>query len=207
MKYLTALLLMVLAIPLKAETLHLDYSAFYSHVRKLDNEDTQALQFAFGFKHVNESNLCDIRSAYIHTQKKDLPLTINQAKRFMLPSERALKLAKAKVIVDLEQNANLCDISVQLETKADYLKTAYSADELVGLHEQYQAFFDNMGSFLSFLMPTTHGLVLHFDEPVLVDAPGTIASGNTLILTDDWLEEGHGLSLPKKPLKVTANVR
>ena len=50
MKSLVSFVLAVgLVFPACAETIDVEYSRFYSHVKKLDNEDTQALQFAFGF--------------------------------------------------------------------------------------------------------------------------------------------------------------
>ncbi|MFQ3192716.1 MAG: hypothetical protein ACI936_003869, partial [Paraglaciecola sp.] len=44
-----AVLAMLLVQPVIADEVEVRYKTFYSHVKKLDNEDTQALQFAFGF--------------------------------------------------------------------------------------------------------------------------------------------------------------
>ena len=55
-----------------AETIDVEYSRFYSHVKKLDNEDTQALQFAFGFVRVGEGRLCEVNGASIVTDKKTI---------------------------------------------------------------------------------------------------------------------------------------
>ncbi|MCP3429808.1 DUF2987 domain-containing protein, partial [Opacimonas viscosa] len=61
--------------PVAAETIDVEYSRFYSHVKKLDNEDTQALQFAFGFVRVGEGRLCEVNGAAIVTDKKTMALT------------------------------------------------------------------------------------------------------------------------------------
>ncbi|MDP6879273.1 MAG: DUF2987 domain-containing protein, partial [Alteromonas macleodii] len=147
-----------------AETIDVEYSRFYSHVKKLDNEDTQALQFAFGFVRVGEGRLCEVNGASIVTDKKTLPLEVSDEGRFTVPTEKALKLANALVRIDLNERANVCDMSVQLETKPEYLKQYYTKDDLTFLYGQYEAFFNEMGSFLSFMMPSVKGLMIQFDD-------------------------------------------
>jgi len=191
---------------LMAETLDVEYSSFYSHVKKLDNPDTDALRFAFGFQHIAEKRLCHISSAQIVTQKQALVLTLENNQRFTVPTDKILKMAKAMVIIELDDQANQCDMSVQLETLPSFLKTQYSHDELLLLFNQYQAFFDKMGGFLSFMMPSAEGLLFHFDEDVrlpkhlqpLLNKNGTIALSKT------WLMQQKGLELPNKPLRITA---
>ena len=191
---------------LSAETLEVEYSSFYSHVKKLDDPTTDALRFAFGFQHISEKRLCHISSAKIVTQKQTLTLTVENNNRFTVPADKILKMAKAKVVLELDDQANRCDMSVQLETVPSYLKTQYSHDELLLLFNQYQAFFDEMGGFLSFMMPSAEGLVFHFEEDVrlpqnllaLVDENGGVA------LSETWLKRETGLELPNKPLRITA---
>ena len=191
-----------------AETLEVEYSSFYSHVKKLDDPETDALRFAFGFQHITEKRLCHISSAKIVTQKQTLELTVEDNERFTVPTDKILKMAKAQVVIELDDQANRCDMSVQLETLPSYLKTQYSHDELLLLFEQYQAFFDEMGSFLSFMMPSAEGLLFHFEEGVtlpesfqpLMNKEGTIA------LNKVWMAQGNGLDLPYKPLRITTIV-
>ncbi|MFT6951595.1 MAG: hypothetical protein ACJAUL_002745 [Paraglaciecola sp.] len=207
-KWLLATL--VLPVSLMAEPLVVQYSSFYSHVRKLQDEDTNALQFAFGFKKVQSKDLCHINSAYIHTQKVDIDLTVSAEQRFTVPSEKALKQARAEVILHLQEPANKCDMSVQLETKPDWLKTDYSAPELKKLYTQYQAFFDDMGSFLSFLMPTVQGITVHFSDHQLnydIDIGDQLKiTAGKLDLSQEWIANNQGLTLPVKPLRITAIV-
>ena len=165
MKSLVSFVLAVgLVFPACAETIDVEYSRFYSHVKKLDNEDTQALQFAFGFLRVGEGRLCDINQADIVTDKQTMTLDVSKEGRFTVPTERALKLANAYVRIDLKEAANLCDMSVQLETQPSYLKPHYTVEELNFLYAQYEAFFNEMGSFLSFLMPSVTGLMIQFND-------------------------------------------
>ena len=193
---------------LRAETLDVEYSSFYSHVKKLDDPDTNALRFAFGFQHIAEKRLCIISSAKIITQKQTLPLTVEKNNRFTVPTDKILKIAKAKVVIELDDQANRCDMSVQLETLPSFLKTQYSHDELLLLFNQYQAFFDKMGGFLYFMMPSAEGLLFHFDVDesfpeslqALVDENGAIALSKT------WIMQQKDLYLPYKPLRITANV-
>ena len=189
-----------------AETIDVEYSRFYSHVKKLDNDDTQALQFAFGFVRVGEGRLCGINNAEIVTDKQTLPLEVSNEGRFTVPTEKALKLANALVRIDLQEAANVCDMSVQLETKAEYLKQYYSQEELSFLFEQYAAFFNEMGSFLSFLMPSVKGLMIQFDDKNLdfITPQGVQINNGVLQLEQQWIGEAKGLTLPHAPLRITA---
>ncbi|MDO6565843.1 DUF2987 domain-containing protein [Alteromonas sp. 1_MG-2023] len=189
-----------------AEMLNVEYSSFYSHVKKLDNEDTQALQFAFGFLRVGEGRLCEINKAEIVTDKQTMPLDVTDEYRFTVPSEKALKLANAYIRVDLTEAANLCDMSVQLETKREYLTANYTKEELNFIYGQYEAFFNEMGSFLSFLMPTVKGLMLQFDDKNLdyITPEGLHINNGILHLEQSEINENKGLTLPKAPLRVTA---
>lgn len=189
-----------------ADTLEVEYASFYSHVKKLDGGNTNALRFAFGFQHIAEPRLCHINSAQIVTQKQNMPLNVENNHRFSVPTDKILKMAKAKVIIELDDQANRCDMSVQLETLPRFLKTQYSHEELISLFNQYEAFFDEMGGFLSFMMPSTKGLLFHFAADValpkslqdLSDRKGTLAFSKT------WLMENKGLILPNSPLRITA---
>ena len=200
---------MSLSVSAMADTLEVEYASFYSHVKKLDDPETNALRFAFGFQHIADKRLCHISSAQITTQKQTLPLIVENYSRFTVPTDKILKMAKAKVIIELEDQANQCDMSVQLETLPSFLKIQYSHDELLLLFNQYQAFFSKMGGFLSFMMPSAEGLLLHFEEVVdfqqglqaLVDENGAIALSKT------WLQQKKSLELPNKPLRITAIVK
>lgn len=189
-----------------ADEVEVSYKTFYSHVKKLDNEDTQALQFAFGFKHVSTGELCTINRARISTQKVQLPLKVTRENRFTMQSEKALSLANAFVVIDFEEPSNQCDISVQLETKPEFLKTEYTFEEMQFIYEQYEAFFNEMGSFLSFMMPTVKGLMLQFSDKDLREATktGEMVNAGTLMLDDEWFERKKGLKLQTAPLRITA---
>lgn len=189
-----------------AETIEVRYKDFYSHVKKLRGEDTDKLQFAFGFQHVKELRLCNLTSVDIVTQKQTMPMAITPEQRFTVPTERALNLADAVVKIDTTDSVEQCDISVQLETKPEYLKQIYSSADLYEIYQQYAAFFNEMGSFLSFMMPQVDGLMVHFDDPYLDhqlrDAPDIV--NGMLQLKSDWLTQKHQLVLPKVPLRITA---
>jgi hypothetical protein len=189
-----------------SETIDVEYSRFYSHVKKLDNEDTQALQFAFGFVRVGEGRLCGIEQAEIVTDKQTMPLEVSQEGRFTVPAEKALKLANALVRISLHERANVCDMSVQLETKAEYLKQHYTQEDLTFLYEQYAAFFNEMGSFLSFMMPSVKGLMIQFEDKYLdfTTPQGVTINNGILQLDEAWINDAKGLTLPKAPLRITA---
>jgi len=189
-----------------AETIDVEYSRFYSHVKKIDNEDTQALQFAFGFLRVGEGRLCKINQADIITDKQTIALSVTPESRFTVPVERALKLADAYVRIALVESANVCDMSVQLETQPDYLKAQYSQQDLNFIYAQYEAFFNEMGSFLSFLMPSVKGLMLQFSDENLdhVTPEGARITNGVLHIEQQWIKDNKGLTLPEAPLRVTA---
>ena len=198
-----ALLLMQ---PAVADEVEVKYKTFYGHVSKLDNEDTQALQFAFGFKHVGSGELCTINKARISTQKVQIPLTVTPENRFTIQSEKALRLANAFVVIDFKEPSNQCDISVQLENKSAYLKTEYTFQEMQFIYQQYEAFFNEMGSFLSFMMPTVNGLMLQFSDKNLRETTktGETINAGTLMLDNEWFERSRGLKLQTMPLRITA---
>lgn len=201
-----AVCLAVMASSVWADTMEVEYSRFYSHLAKLSGEDVQALEFAFGFVHIEDRRLCPLDKVSIVTDKQTMPVTITAEQRFSLPTEHALKLADAMVHIALPGPANQCDMSVQLQTRPAYLKTRYNAEELAMLVEHYEAFFNEMGSFLSFMMPTVEGLTVHFaDEQLnrpLAGAPAI--QGGQLRLTNTWLAQKKSLTLPEKPLRITA---
>lgn len=208
MKYLLGAILLFCCFTSQAETLVVPYSNFYSHTKKIEGKETNALQFAFGFKQVQSTELCTINSAIIHTQKQDIPLTLISQQRFTVPTNKILKMARAEVVIELQQAANRCDMSVQLETKAEYLKHDYSKQELQMVLEQYQAFFSGMGSFLSFMMPNVQGLSLHFsDETQLLSLPeGLQLENESLALSAEWIAKNKDLQLDVAPLRITAIV-
>ncbi len=206
-RYLSFLILSaVLTAPVQAEQIEVEYKRFYSHINKIGDEDTAALQFAFGFIRVGQDRLCNINSAHIVTQKQTIDLDVSEEQRFLVPKERALKLADANILIDLEEAANVCDMSVQIETKAEYIKTDYTVEELAYITRQYEAFFNEMGGFLSFMMPSVNGLIFRFSDTTLDAAiPGTNGINNGMLMLDkDWLDEGNALSLPEAPLRITA---
>jgi hypothetical protein len=190
-----------------ANTLDMEYASFYSHLRKIDNADMAALQFSFGFKKVAENRLCQITEGHLITQKVTMDIVITEEQRFTLPTEKALKLANAVVSLKLQEVANQCDLSVQLETKPTFLRQHYSAAELQNLSEQYAEFFDAMGGFLDFLMPSSTGLVLHFAQPPILDVQeaGLTVKGNDLMISQTWIDANKNpLNFMVKPLRITA---
>ena len=72
--------------------------------------------------------------------------------------------------------------------------------------EQYSAFFNEMGSFLSFMMPSVQGLVFQFKDDNLDATLPNAARINKgmLILDEEWLEDARQLRLPATPMRVTA---
>lgn len=192
---------------LSAEEISVGYKSFYSHVKKINKDDTNALQFSFGFKHIHSLKLCGINKAKIHTQKVDIPLKVSPENRFQVPSEKALYMAKAEVVIDLKEPANVCDMSVQLETKPEFLKRQYSPEDITKLYQQYEAFFDNMGSFLSFLMPEMRGVTFHFDSGMDTSLfPSTWqVEENNVTLTQQQIETlSQTIEFNQAPIRITA---
>ncbi|MBT1063692.1 DUF2987 domain-containing protein [Bowmanella sp. Y26] len=208
---IAGLLAISATLPALAEPLELDYSTLYSHTRKLDKDELSALQFAFGFMHHQTKQMCHLESAYLHTQKQDIAIEITPEQRFTVPSEKALSLAKAVARFELREPVNQCDMSVQLETKPAYLKSSYDLSELKAVNEQYTEFFDSMGSFLSFMMPSVKGIVLHFppqtEGSVRVGGmlePSLRIENGELSLDEQWLNKSQRIEFPTKPYRITA---
>jgi hypothetical protein len=190
----------------KSDTLMVGYKTFYSHLSKLKSEDTNALQFAFGFINIHTKQLCEINSARISTEKQQMPLTVTPEFRFTLPTEKVLKLANATVVLELTEKSNICDISVQLETKPEYLKTSYAAEELELIYQQYSNFFDDVGGFMSFMMPTVNGIIIRFGDKTLSGplSNGMQISKGILSVNANEISRLHNVDLVKIPLRITA---
>ena len=209
-KSLFGALLLAAPLTLNAGQLNVEYSKFYSHLKKIDKEETANLQFSFGFIHNVRKELCQIESAMLVTQKKDIKVEVNAEQRFTLPIEKALKLANALVAVDIVEPNNQCDMSVQLETVPALLAQTQTPDNLRLILEQYDAFFDTMGSFLSFLMPGVEGLIIWLPENQSYDhlsASGVSVEGSRVVLSKDWIEDNkENFVLPAKPIRITSVV-
>lgn len=191
-----------------AETLEVEYASFYSHVKKLDDPDTNALRFAFGFWHIHQARLCHVSDAKIVTQKQQLPLVVENNGRFTVPLDKILKMARATVKIELADQANQCDMSVQLETLPSYLKADYSNSELLMLLAQYQTFFNDIGGFLSFMMPSVQGLTVQLETTngLSNDLKALLNEQGDLLLSNEWIKQGNTLKLSNKPLRITAIV-
>lgn len=200
------LVAIIFSVCVEAETISVEYAKFFSHTRKLDADDTHALQFAFGFLHVGTQELCHLNSVSIVTPKQRQAVAVSGENRFVLPSDKVLKLAEAQVVVDMQERANQCDLSVQLETKPEFLKTHYSADELSFIFRQYQAFFNEMGGMLSFMMPQVTGL--HFyvstDTRLKQNTDGLTIKAGQLSVSEQWWSANKQLILSETPLRITA---
>ncbi len=188
-------------------TIEVAYKTFYSHTRKLSGDDITALRFAFGFTNIRQpDSLCQLTNAFIRTQKVNIDLAVTPEQRFSIPTEKALKLAEAKLVIDVVEPVNQCDLNVQIETLPEYLNVQYSQQELEFIEQQYMAFFDEMGGFMSFMMPTVSGLQIRFAEQSLnqqLDADLAIVQG-ILRIPHAKLASISTLQLPEKPLRITA---
>lgn len=189
-----------------ANTLNVEYKTFYSHLNKLSSDETDALQFAFGFMNIHTKKLCEINSAKISTEKQQIPLEVTAEQRFTLPTDKILRLAKALVVLELNEASNICDISVQLETKPEYLKTNYSGQELAFIYQQYVAFFDDVGSFMSFMMPDVDGITIQFKDKTLSETLSNdiVIQNGVLTIQGSKLPTLNELTLPQLPLRITA---
>lgn len=189
-----------------AEVMTVEYKGFYSHLTKINKEKFDMLQFSFGFQHIHESRLCSINNAHIHTDKQNITVEVTGENRFILPTERALKLADALVVVDLKDQSNQCDLSVQLETKADYIKSIYSQQVLNKIYLQYSEFFDSMGGWMSWMMPKVESLRVYFDDTELnhkvADSELSIVNG-VMNIGPQQLQQIDTLRLPVAPKRIT----
>jgi hypothetical protein len=190
-----------------ADSIEIPYKNLYSHLNKIHKADTDLLQFSFGFLKVPEKqHLCKITSAHIHTDKQDIPVAVTPESRFTVPFEKALKLADAVVRLEVREQSNQCDMSVQLETVSSQLLSRYSQTQLQTLVSQYKNFFNEMGGFMSFMMPQVTGLQIQFadaslSQPVSDDL--SIIMGILRLPSED-IATLNSLELPFKPLRITA---
>ncbi len=194
--YKPLLATVLFAIPFCAATVTLEYKTFYSHLRQLDKPELDQLQFAFGFKHISEGRLCKLSKVRLLTQKQQVNIAVSPQGRFTLPTEKALKLANAMVEVSMSEPENRCDMSVQLETRPELLANPMPAQDLRLILQQYQYFFDKMGSFLAFLFPAVEGLVIQPQQ------------GAPIELKSQWIEANQApLKLTEPPRRITPLIK
>lgn len=198
----------------QADWIHRDYADFYRHLRKLNDEELSQLQLAFGFVNVRSKALCSVQHVIIDTPKQKMPMPVIR-NRFVLPAENALKLANAKVRIEIAEPANQCDLSVQLEAQHQHYKAQISAADLKLLDQQFSNFFSEMGGLLSFMMPSSQGLVVQFYQDEIASVKQNLAQKagfswveDKLYIQSDWIKSNQSeLNLVKKPLRVTALVK
>ena len=116
-------------------------------------------------------------------------------------------MADAQVVLDLVEPANQCDLSVQLQAKPVALSRHYTSGEISDLYQQFEAFFAEMGGFLSFLMPAPQGLQLHFSRATEV-VKGQLSDAsywqdNTLWLHEKDIGSLPDLELSRLPYQIT----
>lgn len=193
------------------ETLVVPYKQFYQHVRRLDPEEHPDLQMVFGFAHQSTQQMCKIKRAFIHTAKQDIPLPSIEH-RFAVPRERALLLAEAVVTIDFQHAKQHCNISVLLKAKLDKWShlSFLSADALRDIDRQFQHFFENVGSFLTFLVPKTLGIKLHFsasstEQAMSMGVPSTAVTtsvqGAIWHLSRSWLQHNETALVSKDKVR------
>ena len=185
------------------DNLIIDYKDFYNHLSKLEGESLNLLQFSFGLQNPETGSRCNINKAYISTPKKRIELSLQQ-NSFTMQDDKALKIAEAKVILELADGETSCDMLVQLETKQKLLKDASKQEELHAIYRQYSAFFENAGGFLSFTMPTVEGLVFQFESGLFKRLLYDLEIKNgTLNIPAAKIKQIYRLDLPSSPLRIT----
>lgn len=190
-----------------ASEMVIEYKRFYSHLNKLDSETMPSLIYTFGLLAQQPTQFsCQINSAYIHTQKVDLPLQINAFGRFSLPLEKALKLAGATIHLDIEGSEQVCDMSMSVEVDPQLLTVRPTQQQLNVWHSEFNVFFDEVGGMLAFMLPSVSGLVLHYAEPVRLAVMQSAASqhDNQLSLPATLFATFAQQNVQQIPYRVTA---
>ncbi len=189
-----------------SHTIEMEYHDFYRHIQNLRHQDTNGLTYSFGFMHINTQQLCQINEAELILKNQTIDLTIDSENRFEMPSTDDPDLANGKVSLDIKEPPAECEMSVRLETKAEYLKTKYSKEELINIKRQYISFFNEMGSFMSFGVPSVNGLMITFDNKDLyhdIKDIGKIQNG-FIIIENQVLNDIDTIIFPEIPARITA---
>lgn len=169
----------------KPNLLEIKYADFYSHLRKLDKETLTELRFSFGLIDA-QIEPCVIEQGIIITDKKKIPINIQDNNRFVLPTERALKLAKAMVNLELAHSTTDCNLSVLIEIEPVLLKESLTRDKLLRFYASFKQFFEDMGGMFSFLMPEPSGLLVtsesHTELQILSSKYSALVNGSSIEL-------------------------
>ncbi|MBO1255058.1 DUF2987 domain-containing protein [Alteromonas sp. 5E99-2] len=205
-----SLLVLILSLSFVLEawgnTIETKYYDFHRHIQNLRHPDTSKLTYSFGFIHVDTQTLCQINEATLALKDQTIDLIVDTEYRFKMPSTDDSELANGKVVLDVIESPDACEMSVRLETKEEYLKVKYSKEDLNDIKRQYVAFFNEMGSFMSFGVPSVNGLMITFDNKYLYHdfkGIGKIQNG-FMIIENQMLSDIDTIIFPEVPARITA---
>lgn len=104
---------------LQAQTVTLDYSAFYKYLVKVEKAKVEHAQLGFYLTRADGQGLCTIESGEVRVDEavKD-QVTILPHGQFTLPEDKELDLDKAKVVLAVRDEIQ-CDISIQIQANLD----------------------------------------------------------------------------------------
>ncbi|MBW8186598.1 DUF2987 domain-containing protein [Shewanella nanhaiensis] len=190
--------LIVACSSLQAAPISLEYQGFYQRLKQVNKGHYPLVELAF---FVPGKDKCHIKSGTISTEKESFPLTITKDQRLFLPFDDKLKSDRALINLDIEGQAENCNISMQVRAKQTKLN--YAQSELLEIQAQMDALLDEMQGFpMRYFSADIAGINFVFESDskvsVKIDGEEQLVSGS-LKLSREQLSQLKALELSSKP--------
>ncbi|GIU10335.1 DUF2987 domain-containing protein [Shewanella morhuae] len=156
----------LLAASTHAETISLEYKAFYDRLKQVNKGNYQLVEVAFS---VPKQQNCLIENGTISNEKTSTPLTYTDAQRLFIPLDDDLKNERTLVNLNFAGSAAGCAIAMQVRAKQTL--TQYDRHRLQQINTEMDALLGTMQGFpMRYFRDPIAGLNFEFspDQPVVV---------------------------------------
>lgn len=190
--------LIVACSSLQAAPISLEYQGFYQRLKQVNKGHYPLVELAF---FVPGKDKCRIESGTISTEKESFPLTITKDQRLFLPFDDKLKSDRALINLNIEGQAESCNISMQVRAKQT--KRNYAQNELLEIQAQMDALLDEMQGFpMRYFSSDIAGINFVFEPEskvsVKIDGVEQLVTGS-LQLSREQISQLKALELSSKP--------
>ena len=135
----------LLPAPLLAQPLILDYGTFYGHMKTEQKADFGVARLGFYLRDPATGQPCLAQSVRIHSDNRDRPAEVATDGSLILPFDEQVYLDKGKVLLEMAEQHERCDLSVQVmaSLKQDD-KGRVALSDIAAAQRDMQALLDKM---------------------------------------------------------------
>lgn len=183
--------------PTLAQSLVLDYSGFFKHMKTVDKAKVEQAELGFYLTQADGGGLCTITSGEVRVDGALRgEVTVLPHGQFLLPYDKQLDLDKAVVALELAEQEQ-CDISIQIQAQLEGGQVALA--QLRQIRDEMQTLLAKMAGWPGrYFVPDIQGVHLspRMGEILQLDGVGAEPDTGRISLTDEQLAGEDRLSLP-----------